>query len=158
MRNVRLGLNIPEAGSRPYDVVGLGLNSIDLLAVVAEYPASNTKQRLQRFARLPGGQVATAMATCARLGWRARYIGSFGDDEFGRLSRDSLTWEGVDVSAARTVGGATNQFAVILVDARSGERTVLWDRHPALTMEPAEVPVDAVTSGRMLIVDCHETA
>ena len=36
----------------------------------------------------------------------------------------------MDISAARTVAGATNQFAVILVDARSGERTVLWDRHP----------------------------
>jgi sugar/nucleoside kinase (ribokinase family) len=48
-------------------VVTLGLNSIDLVAVVAEYPASNTKQRLQGFARLPGGQMATASAVCARL-------------------------------------------------------------------------------------------
>ena len=121
------------AGSTPYDVVGLGLNSIDLLAVVAEYPSPNTKQRVQRFAQLPGGQIATAMATCARLGWRARYIGSFGDDELGRLSLESLKIEGVDTSAARTVSGARNQFAVVLVDARSGERTVIWDRHPALT-------------------------
>ena len=55
------------------------------------------------------------------------------------------------------VAGATNQFAVILVDARSGERTVLWDRHPALNMDPGDVPKDAVTSGRLLIVDCHQT-
>ena len=54
--------------------------------------------------------------------------------------------------------GATNQFAVILVDARTGERTVLWDRHPALTMSAAEVPQAAVESGRILIVDCYETA
>ena len=70
---------------------------------------------------MPGGQIATAMATaCARLGWRTRYIGSFGDDELGALSRESLMREGVDVSAARTVAGATNQFAVVLVDARTG--------------------------------------
>ena len=79
-----------------------------------------------------------------------------------RRSRRAVAREpgaaGVDISAARTVAGATNQFAVILVDARSGERTVLWDRHPALTMEPADVPREAVTSGRLLIVDCHETA
>ena len=55
-----------------FDVVGFGLNSVDLVAVVAEYPASNSKQRLQRFARLPGGQIATALAACARLGWRSR--------------------------------------------------------------------------------------
>jgi sulfofructose kinase len=155
---VRIPFRIPPVAAKPFDVVGIGLNSIDLVAVVAEYPRTNTKQRLQRFAHLPGGQMGTATATCARLGLRARYIGSFGDDELGAMSRDSLVKAGVDVSAARTVKGSTNQFAVILVDARSGERTVLWDRDPALHMDPATLPIAAITSGRMLIVDCHETA
>jgi sulfofructose kinase len=148
---------MPACGSKPFDVVGFGLNSIDLLTVVAEFPTSNSKQRLQRFARMPGGQIATAMVAAARLGCRARYIGSFGDDEFGLLSRASLHTVGVDVSAARTVPGSTNQFAVVIVDARTGERTVLWDRDPDLTMLLGDVPQDAVTSGRLLLVDCHET-
>ena len=155
---MRIPFRIPAAAEKRFDVAGFGLNSVDLVTVVAEYPASNTKQRLQRFARLPGGQIATAMATCARLGWRSRYIGSFGDDDLGAMSKESLTSVGVDISAARTVIGATNQFAVILVDGRSGDRTVLWDRHPALATDPADIPRDAVTSGRLLIVDCHETA
>jgi sulfofructose kinase len=155
---VRIPFRLPSVRTRAFDVVGFGLNSIDLLNVVAEYPPPGSTQRLQRVARLPGGQVATAMVTCARLGWSARYIGNFGGDELGELSRRSLAAEGVDLSAARTVDDATNQFAVILVDARSGERTVLWDRHPGLTIERADVPKDAVTSGRILIVDCHETA
>jgi sulfofructose kinase len=155
---VRLPFKIPPSQARPFDVVTFGLNSLDLVTVVAEYPASNTKQRLQRFARLPGGQMATAAAVCARLGWKARYVGSFGDDELGALSRESLTSVGVDISASRIVPGATNQFAIVLVDARSGERTVLWDRHPALATDPADVLKEAVTSGRVLIVDCHESA
>jgi sulfofructose kinase len=154
---MRIPFRVARASQKPFDVAGFGLNSVDLVTVVAEYPASNTKQRLQRFARLPGGQMATAMAACARLGWRARYIGSFGADDLGTISRESLTGAGVDVSAARVVPGATNQFAVILVDGRSGDRTVLWDRDPALIMDPADVPKNAVTSGRILIVDCHET-
>ena len=80
---MRIPFAVPSPGTRPFDVAGFGLNSIDLVAVVAEYPALNSKQRLQRVARLPGGQIATAMATCARLGWRARYIGRFGDDDLG---------------------------------------------------------------------------
>jgi sulfofructose kinase len=155
---VRVPFSIPSSGSRPFDVVTLGLNSIDLLAVVAEYPTSNTKQRLQRFARLPGGQMATASAVCARLGWRASYIGVFGDDDLGGLARASLITEGVDIGASWTAAGATNQFAVILVDARSGARTVLWDRHPALSIDPAAVSRPAIESGRLLIVDCYETA
>jgi sulfofructose kinase len=155
---VRVPFSIPPVGSKSFDVVTLGLNSIDLVAVVAEYPVSNSKQRLQRFARLPGGQMATAAAVCARLGWRTRYIGVFGDDDLGRLSRDSLISEGVDVDSSWTASGATNQFAVVLVDARSGDRTVLWDRHPALSIEPSAVSPAAVEAGRLLIVDCQETA
>jgi sugar/nucleoside kinase (ribokinase family) len=155
---VRIPFAVPPDGGKPFDVVAFGLNSVDLVSVVAEYPPPNSKQRLQRFARMPGGQMATAAATCARLGLRASYIGSFGADDLGELSRRSLIEEGVDLSASRVVAGATNQFAVILVDARSGERTVLWDRHPSLATAPAQVSESAVTAGRMLIVDCHETA
>jgi sulfofructose kinase len=155
---VRLSLRIPRANERPFDVAGFGLNSVDLLAVVAEHPAVNSKQRLQRATRLPGGEIATAMVACAKLGWRASYIGSFGGDDLGALSRESLIEAGVHVGDSRTVRSATNQFAIILVDARSGARTVLWDRHPDLAWEPSEVPREAVTAGRLLIVDCHETA
>jgi sugar/nucleoside kinase (ribokinase family) len=102
--------------------------------------------------------MATAAATCARLGLRARYIGSFGDDVLGHLSRQSLLDEGVDLTAARMISGAANQFAVIIVDARSGERTVLWDRDPLLALDPTLLPVEAIASGRMLIVDCNQTA
>jgi sulfofructose kinase len=157
MRRVRLDLALPSASSRPFDVVGLGLNSIDLIAVVAEFPEPDSKQRIQRFAQLPGGQAATAMVACTRLGWRARYIGTFGGDEHGRIARESLSREGVDLSAAIIVADAPNQFAVILVDQRTGERTILWDRDPRLKIRPELVPASAIQAGRVLLVDCHET-
>src|SRR4029079_3855132 len=144
IRCVRVPLSLPPGGSKSFDVVALGLNSIDLVAVVAEYPASNSKQRLQRFARRPGGQRATASRVCARLGWRASYIGVFGDDDLGRWSRDSLISEGGDVHASWSASGATHQLALARVEARSGARTVLWDRHPALSMEPAAISRPAV--------------
>jgi sulfofructose kinase len=87
---------------------------------------------------------------------RARYVGRFGGDELGDMSRESLIAENVDITASRVVDEATNQFAVILVDARTGERTVLWDRHPALMLDAADARAEVVTSGRMLLVDCHE--
>jgi sulfofructose kinase len=155
---VRVPLSLPPSGSKSFDVVTLGLNSIDFVAVVAEYPASNSKQRLQRFAQLPGGQMATASAICARLGWRASYIGVFGDDGAGQMARESLLAERVDLQASWTAVGATNQFAVVVVDARSGARTVLWDRHPGLTMDPARIAKSAIEAGRILVVDCQETA
>jgi len=155
---VRIPIVVPSVQSKPFDVVTVGLNSLDLVAVVDAFPASNTKQRLASFQHLPGGQMATAAAVCARLGWRARYIGSFGDDDLARAGRESLVAEGVDVDAAWNVPGATSQFAVVIVDSRTGERTVLWNRHVGLAMRAEQIDPAAASSGRMLIVDCHETA
>src|SRR5262245_60639549 len=117
-RSLRIPFSIRPAGTAPFDVVGFGLNSIDLVGVVREFPEGNAKQRLRQFAQLPGGQIATAMVVCERLGWKARYLGRFGDDAFGRAARESLEKEGVNLEGARSIPGATNQFAIVLVDER----------------------------------------
>ena len=153
---MRLAKNLLPRAARPFDVVGQGLNSIDLFAVVAEYPARNSKHRLEKFVKLAGGQVATAMAACARLGWRARYVGRFGDDDYGAFGVESLVRDGVDVQAVRQLPGIASQFSLILVDG-SGDRTVMWDRDPGLTMAAREVEPDVIRSGRVLHVDCFET-
>ena len=138
------------------DVVGFGLNTIDLIAVVGQYPEPDTKRQLAEFVECPGGQAATAMTTCARLGWRARYIGRFGTDDRGRLARESLAQEGVDLSACEDIAGP-QPFSLILVDD-DGRRTVMWSRAEALNMDAGDVESDAVTSCRVLLVDCHQTA
>jgi len=139
-----------------FDVVGFGLNTIDLIAVVERYPEPDSKRQMTDFVEHPGGQAATAMTACARLGWRARYVGRFGDDARGRLARVSLEEEGVDLSACEAVG-APQPVSLILVDG-AGRRTVLWSRAPLLNMEAGDVDPGVVSSGRVLLVDCHQTA
>ena len=153
---MRIPLSLP--GPRPLDVLAVGLNSIDLLAVVEGHPAANAKTQMLHYAELPGGQSASSASAMARLGLKTAYIGRIGDDDFGRRGLASLRAEGVDVSHVVTVPGATSQFAVVLVDRRSGTRTVVWNRHPGLSMSPADVPVVVVHAARVLHVDCHETA
>ena len=141
---------------RGFDVVGFGLNTIDLIAVVGQYPEPDSKQEMTEFVERPGGQAATAMTACARLGWRARYVGRFGDDARGRRARASLEEEGVDVSACEDVR-APQPVSLILVDDED-RRTVLWTRAPPVDMAAGDVDPEVVTSGRVLLVDCHQTA
>ena len=82
--------------TKTYDVVGLGLNSVDHLCVVPHFPKFDTKLRMLDFKRQGGGQAATAMVACQRLGLKTRYTGKFGDDDFGHYSKKSLEDEGVD--------------------------------------------------------------
>ncbi|MCA1583766.1 MAG: PfkB family carbohydrate kinase, partial [Acidobacteria bacterium] len=154
---MQIPLTLLPPTARRFDALTVGLNSMDFLAVVEPYPTRNSKQQLRAFAQLPGGQCATAAVGLARLGWRTEYIGRFGDDDFGRAGLDSLVNEGVDVSRVVRVADATSQFAIILVDRETGERTVLWDRHAGLAMTAADVSDAAVGDARVVLVDCHET-
>lgn len=151
-----LACRVLPAGARRYDVAGLGQNSIDLVVGLQHFPRNNSKQPIDDLSWMPGGQVASALVGCARLGWRTRYIGRFGDDEPGRIGRRSLEEEGVDVSSAEIVAGARSRTAVILVDHHTGSRTVLWDRDPRLALPATAVPAGAVTDSRVLLVDCDD--
>ncbi|MBW3592821.1 MAG: PQQ-binding-like beta-propeller repeat protein [Actinobacteria bacterium] len=139
------------ADSRPFDVVALGLNSLDILAVIPTHPVPGGKTRIETLATLPGGQSASAAVGCARLGWRTQYIGVYGEDDAARVGVESLTQEGVDTSRVRRTPGATSHTSIVLVDARSGDRTVIWHRDARLAMSVEDVPVDAVAGGRVFV-------
>jgi sulfofructose kinase len=135
------------------DVVGLGLNATDTVLMVRDFPALGGKERVLSSTTHAGGQVATALVTCQRLGLRTRYIGKVGDDEGGKVQLRSLEREGVDVHYACVVPGTANQFGIILVDQATGERTVFWDRDARLTVTPDELTESAITSARVLHLD-----
>ncbi len=136
-----------------FDVAGLGLNATDTVVLVREFPPLGGKERVVSLSRQAGGQIATALVACQRLGLRTRYIGKVGGDEAGRFQLQSLREEGIDVRHARTVRGASNQFGLIIVDQATGERTVFWDRDARLAIAPAELKPEAITSAKVLHLD-----
>ena len=141
--------------AKAVDVVGLGENSLDLVAVAPRFPRPDSKQTLDRLSSLIGGQTATALVACARLGWRVRYLGGVGDDEAGRRVGEALGVEGVDVRT-RTRPGASTRRAIIVVDARTGRRAVLEHRDPTVALRPDELDPTLVTSGRVLLIDARD--
>jgi sulfofructose kinase len=141
---------------REFDAVGFGLNAVDHLVVVPEYPAFDTKTRFIEHTQSAGGQTATCMVGLQRLGLRTAYAGRFGADAAGRFGLQSLRNEGVDITHAEIVEGARNQIAFIIIDARTGERTIIWDRDERLAYAPDEAPTNFAARGRVLHLDAHD--
>lgn len=135
------------------DVVGLGLNATDTVMTVREFPALGGKERVVASSMQAGGQTATAMVTCCRLGLKVRYIGKVGDDPAGKLQLASLRREGLDLAQTKVVSGALTQYGYIIVDQATGERTVFWDRDARLAVQPKELKPAAITSARLLHLD-----
>lgn len=133
--------------------MALGLNAVDHLIVVPRYPEFNSKIRLSSHTVAPGGECATAMVALSRLGLRARYMGRVGADAEGRFQIDWLESQGVDVTGLEVVSNAETQTAFIVIDEATGERTVIWHRDPKLGITPEQLDLEAVTAGKVLLIN-----
>ena len=105
----------------------LGSLNIDISVTVPTLPGPGATVLGGAAAIAPGGKGANQAVAAARLGAdsgiRVRMVGCVGDDDFGRTLRATLTSEGIDDRAVRTVPGAPTGIAMITVD-ESGENMI----------------------------------
>ena len=141
---------------REFDAAGFGLNAVDHLIVVPEYPLFDTKLRLLEHTQAAGGQAASTMVGLQRLGLRTAYAGRFGSDVEGQFGLEAIQSEDVNLEFAEVIEGARNQIAFIIVAASSGERTIIWDRDERLSYIPQEVPLALASRGQILHLDGHD--
>ena len=143
---------------RDFDVVGFGECSIDEVWVVPslEPGALTGKLRAHKRDRLGGGQIATAMVACARLGLRAAFCATVGDDGDAAEVIDGLTDESVDVAGVQRFARATTRVALILVDER-GQRVVIENGRGASAPAPPLLR-ERVAQARIVHLDVTEPA
>lgn len=88
-----------------------------------------------------GGSAANTAAALARLGQACRFVGTVGDDEYGRFAVESLTEAGVDTTALLAKPGAPTVMVLVVVPS-DGERLIyVWPpsggAHSLLTITEA---------------------
>jgi sugar/nucleoside kinase (ribokinase family) len=141
---------------RSVDVLGIGQNSYDQVARVDVFPTFASKTAATSFEAFPGGQIAGAVHACARLGLRAAWVSSVGDDGAADVVLESLRSAGVDVSEVRRIKGAQTQNALILVHGASGERTVIWHRDARLALKATDLRRTSIQRARALHLDASD--
>jgi sugar/nucleoside kinase (ribokinase family) len=145
-------------GEKPLDLLGVGECSLDTWVLVEALPPPGGKAPVLEWRELPGGQVATAVLAAARLGLRAAYAGSVGDDARAEPVLAPLLAAGVDVSGVVRVAGAATRTALILVERARGERTVLGQRDEKLAAGRPQLARLALDATRLLLLDATDLA
>ena len=85
------------------EVVGIGSTVYDTLMVVPAYPTEDTKMEGLETKVQGGGPCATALVAARKLGVSAAYLGTIGDDPFGKFMMEDLEFWGVDTQDVRRV-------------------------------------------------------
>lgn len=111
-----------------YAVTAIGELLVDFVSLptAASESAAETARHYQAH---PGGAPANVVSTVRRFGRPAAFIGSVGDDQFGRLLIHSLETHGVDTSGMAVTDRAFTTLAFVTHDP-DGDRHFDFARKP----------------------------
>lgn len=133
-----------------FDVVGLGVSTVDLVFTVDELPGTELVQRAGESVIAGGGPVATALVTLARLGAATSMLDSIGSDFFGSFIEREFSAEGVDTGGLVVAKGRTTSKASILVRKSDGARAITFSPGDAPELTPDQVRTDIIRASKML--------
>lgn len=108
------------------DVLVIGRNCVDHIAVAERLPAENTKAAMLAHRMEGGGQGGTSACAIARLGGEVTLVGKVGADARGEFCRQRLVAFGVACDHLETVAHRSTALAYIWVTASNGNRTILY--------------------------------
>ncbi len=134
-------------------IVFLGMATQDFVSVVPHLPAADEVIEAQHVGVHGGGPAATAAVACARLGGSAEFIGAVGADAIGSGIAAELEREGVEVARLQAVEGGSSPAAVILVDAPTGRRSILYTKGSGTELEYTPEIGAAVRGAALLHLD-----
>lgn len=134
-------------------VAGLGQCSLDYISIVRDYPKENTKEEILDLTVQGGGPVATALVSLGRLGVKTSFAGVVSDDRAGAEIKKGLKEEGIDIRGLKVRKGGKSQTAVIVVNKKSGSRTILWQRPTVKALQKDEVNEAFIKGKDFLLLD-----
>lgn len=120
------------------DVLVIGRNCVDYIAVAEQLPVENTKAAMVAHYMDGGGQGGTSACAIARLGGSVTIVGKVGDDSAGEFCRRRLESFGVACDFLETVAGRATAIAHIWVTAGNGNRTILYAPNELPPIEGSE--------------------
>jgi len=136
-----------------WDILGLGVTTVDDLLYVSSFPVPDTKMQVLRTERQGGGLTATALVAAARLGGRCGYAGVMGHDEISTFVEQDLAHEGIDTSLVVRRDDAQPIHAVIIVDQTAHTRTILFSANGRAGADDNLPPADVIRASRLLFID-----
>ncbi|MEL9990735.1 MAG: carbohydrate kinase family protein [Thermoproteus sp.] len=147
-------------------VASIGNLNYDIYIKTPELPGLDQSVEAVDIYTGGGGSAANFAVAITRMGHRARFIGSVGDDVLGDMILKDLAGEGVDVGFVKRIKGVRSGVVVVLVQPDGAKRMIAY-RGANMGLSPDDINEAAlggvdhvhVASGRVeLILKAKEVA
>lgn len=145
-----MSTSMSSSSPSAFDAVFVGVATLDAIALVGEFPGPDDRVVADEIVYAGGGPAATAAVAAARLGVRAAFVGTVGDDANGRAIVDGLADEGVDVSGVTVATGQSSAASVVVVDRVRDTRAICNRPAPRIDIGAG---LDLIARTRLVHVD-----
>lgn len=142
--------------TKKFDFTGLGFCSNDYIALLPEIPLDSKVKMLEHLIQ-GGGPAATSTVAASRLGLKAAFISSVGDDDAGKKIIADFDTEKVFTKSIQIRSGKTSPVAYCWTDAPTGKRSVAWTSGDLVEVTPDEIDYELIAASRVLHLDGHHT-
>jgi sugar/nucleoside kinase (ribokinase family) len=137
------------------DILCIGLAVYDLSLPIPGYPPENSKTEIQTSYEAGGGPAANAAYMLSKWGVNTAFAGIIGADIYGRLIIAEFEAVGTDISLLEARPGFQTPLAVILVNQKTGSRTVIHRRGKSEIYHP-DFNISEKPGPKVLLFDGHE--
>ena len=135
-------------------ILVVGSANADLMIAMPKLPNPGETVRGHDFLVAPGGKGANQAIAAARLGGDVGFIGSIGDDDFGRSIRKSLLDSGVDTARLCVRPNSATGVALIFSEA-CGENMIVIAAGANDFLLPADIDAAADAIAEASIIVCQ---
>jgi sulfofructose kinase len=147
---------LSSSKEKEFDCLGFGVCPKDYLCVLKSYPQLDDKIEALESDVQGGGPVPTALVTLSRLGKKSAFVGRIGDDQEGEFVRHQLQKESVNTDYLIVDPEMKTPKAFILIDKKTGKRTVVLDQTELKRTKPSELKFLDKVKIRYLHLDARD--
>ncbi len=139
-----------------YEVVGVGSVLYDTLMQAEGFPKEDTKLRSNITKQQGGGPCATALVAMKKLGVSSTYVGTVGDDIYGKLIMEEFAKYQVGTEDIRIKKGCISANSFVLLNMLNATRTCVWNLGTLPPVEEGEINLETLKNAKYLHLDGHQ--
>jgi sugar/nucleoside kinase (ribokinase family) len=139
------------------EVLVTGLNIVDILVRLPEQRQQGEKHEVHDLLIQGGAPAGNAASLLASLGWRTGFIARMGNNTLSAIARSEFVRHGIIEDYFIPDPSAVPGVALVEIDPATGERTVFYTLNGYHSLKRADIPISAVKSARLILVDGYET-
>jgi sugar/nucleoside kinase (ribokinase family) len=138
---------------KDYDLVGIGVSTLDLLTIVEDFSSGDSVQKAVDAKFQGGGPVATALVAAAKLGAKVAMVDSLGDDLVGKLILEEFKSYGVITDRIKVTQHTTSSIASLWIKEFDGKRSIAYRPGTSPELTKNDLPRDAIANAKILHIN-----